>query len=184
MVRQTLVIFLLFTSVSLLGCSRNAKQVDNDASAQKTAVIKSADESGNKAPNFTLTDTQGKKLSLDQFKGHVVLVDFWATWCPPCRRGIPDLIDLQKKYGKKLTVIGISLDGSDTKDDVVPFMKKMGINYHIAYGTQKVVSDYGNIEAIPTSFIISKSGEIVHKHVGLVPKEVLESELKPLINKS
>ena len=63
-------------------------------------------------------------------------------------------------------------------------MEKMGINYHIAYGTQKVVSDYGNIEAIPTSFIINKSGEIVHKHVGLVPKEVLESELKPLMNKS
>lgn len=174
---------MLFTSVSLLGCSKNVKQVNNNTGTQ-AATIKSADNSGNKAPNFTLTDTQGKKITLEQFKGQVVLVDFWATWCPPCRRGIPDLISLQKKYGKKLTVIGISLDGSNTKSDVVPFMKKMGINYHVAYGTQKVVADYGNIEAIPTSFIISKSGEIVHKHVGLVPKEVLENELKPLMNKS
>jgi len=135
------------------------------------------------APGFTLVDTQGKKISLDEYRGKIVIIDFWATWCPPCRKGIPDLINIQKEYKNKVAVIGISLD-TDTKKDVVPFMKNMGINYPVVYANSQVVQDYGNVEAIPTSFVINKEGKIVNQHIGLTPKETYINEINKLLGRS
>lgn len=136
-----------------------------------------------KAPDFKLKLTNGKDIKLSDYKGKIVIVDFWATWCPPCRKGIPDLIEIQKKYDKKLVVIGISLD-TDTKDDVIPFIKKYGINYPVAFGNMEVVQAYGNIQAIPTSFIIDQKGNIVDTHVGLVDKMVYINKIEQLLKKS
>jgi len=132
---------------------------------------------GDKAPNFTLKDISGKDVKLSDYKGKVVILDFWATWCGPCRRGIPDLIALQKQYSKDLAVIGISLDQKNTIADVVPFYKSFGINYPVVYGDAKIVQAYGGIEAIPTSFVIDREGKIVNKYVGLIPKEEYEKYL-------
>ncbi len=192
--KSTLFIAIVFfASVSLLGCDRNAGTNKKDVSPNvqvadqttpNTAGVNDESASGSqKAPEFTLVDTQGKKISLKNYRGKVVIIDFWATWCPPCRRGIPDLIDLQKQYKNKIAIIGVSLD-TDTKDKVVPFMKNYGINYPVIYGTPELVSAYGNIEAIPTSFVIDKKGNIVNQHVGLTPKEVYISEIKKLLGKS
>lgn len=134
-----------------------------------------------KAPNFALISTAGKTVKLSDYKGKIVIVDFWATWCPPCRKGVPDLIDLQNKYKDKLVIIGISLDYGKTKDDVKPFMKNYGINYPVVYYDEKVLNDYGGIESIPTSFIIDKDGNVVNKHVGLYPKYIYEEEIKELL---
>src|ERR1035437_7951858 len=137
----------------------------------------------NKAPEFTLVSTDGKDIRLSEYKGKVVIIDFWATWCGPCRKGIPDLIELQKEFGKDIVVIGISLD-TDTKEEVIPFMQKIGINYPVAYGTFEVTQQYGGVEGIPTSFVINKKGEIVGKHVGLVPKSEYTDQINKLLNKS
>ena len=137
----------------------------------------------NMAPEFTLASTDGKDIRLSDYKGKVVIVDFWATWCGPCRKGIPDLIELQKEFGKDIVVIGISLD-SGTKGDVVPFIQKFGINYPITYGTPEVTQQYGGVEAIPTSFVIDKNGIIVDKHIGLVPKSEYADQIHKLLNKS
>ncbi len=134
-----------------------------------------------KAPDFVLTSTTGKTVKLSDYKGKIVIVDFWATWCPPCRKGVPDLIDLQNKYKEKLMIIGISLDQGKTKDDVNPFIKNYGINYPVVYYNEKVLNDYGGIESIPTSFIIDKDGNVVNKHVGLYPKYIYEEEIKELL---
>ncbi|MFA3782259.1 peroxiredoxin family protein [Melioribacteraceae bacterium 4301-Me] len=133
------------------------------------------------APDFTLPTTDGKTLKLSDFKGKVVIIDFWATWCPPCRKGIPDLIELKKKFGKKgLEIIGVSVD-QDTKDQVVPFIKQYGINYPVVYGNNNVYRAYGGIEAIPTTFVIDKTGKIVASYQGLMPKSVYENHISKLL---
>lgn len=133
------------------------------------------------APSFTLTSIENKPVSLDDYKGKVVLLDFWATWCPPCRKGIPDLIALQKRYQGRLVVIGISVDQPDTKPEVVPFARKMGINYPVVYSDGNVDMLYGGIEAIPTSFIIDKEGKVVKKTVGLESIDNYISVIEPLL---
>jgi cytochrome c biogenesis protein CcmG/thiol:disulfide interchange protein DsbE len=131
--------------------------------------------------DFSLPTTDGKVIKLSDYKGKIVLIDFWATWCGPCKRGIPDLIALKKKYGNKgFEVIGISLD-TDTKEEVVPFIKKYGINYPVAYGNQSVYQQYGGIRAIPTSFIIDKQGKIIANYEGLVTQDVYENHIKKLL---
>ncbi len=180
---------VIMSAVTILfGCSKSNTNVNNknqnaapqNASMSQTTELNSADQT---APDFTLTDTKGKKISLSDYKGKVVILDFWATWCPPCRRGIPDLISIKKEYKNKIVIIGVSLD-VDTKKNVVPFMKSYGINYPVVYATNQVVKDYGNIDAIPTSFIIDKDGKIVNQHIGLTPKEVYVDEINKLLGNS
>ncbi|MCF8241248.1 MAG: TlpA family protein disulfide reductase [Melioribacteraceae bacterium] len=142
-------------------------------------------EQGPYPPNYVRTT--GETISLSDYEGKVVLLDFWATWCPPCRRGIPDLIDLKNTYGSQgFEVIGISMDGftrgGRTKQDVVPFMEEFGINYPIVYGTPRIADLYGGVQSIPTSFIIDREGRVFSRHVGLVPKSTYEDEIKQLLS--
>jgi thiol-disulfide isomerase/thioredoxin len=165
---------------TLVGCSKSSHNENKPINSQETSTLK---DNNNKAPEFTLVSTDGKDIRLSEYKGKVVIIDFWATWCGPCRKGIPDLIELQKEFGKEIVVIGISLD-TDTKEEVIPFMQKIGINYPVAYATLEVTQQYGGVEAIPTSFVINKNGEIVDKHVGLVPKSEYTDLLNKLLGKS
>jgi cytochrome c biogenesis protein CcmG/thiol:disulfide interchange protein DsbE len=143
--------------------------------------VPSAQKSSALAPDFTLPSTDGKSIKLSDLKGKVVIVDFWATWCPPCRKGIPDLISLKKKYGTKgFEIIGVSVD-TDTKDEVVPFIKEKGMNYPVVYGNMNVYQQYGGIRAIPTSFVIDKQGKIVASYEGLIPIATYESHIKKLL---
>ena len=133
------------------------------------------------APAWELKDTDGKAVKSSDFKGKVVLLDFWATWCPPCREEIPGFVELQKKYGKEgLVIVGISLDEQGPKV-VKPFMKKYAINYPVVMGDSKTGALFGGVEAIPTTFVIDREGKIVNKHVGLVAKSTFESEIKALL---
>ena len=191
MIKRLITLMVFAAAFSLLGCNKNVSttnnnsdvSVSNSSSASISPAAENSTSSNQKAPSFTLQDVNGKKVSLSDFKGKVVIVDFWATWCPPCRRSIPDLIDLQKKYKNKIAVIGISVD-MDTRSDVAPFVKQNKINYKVLYATPEVVQAYGNIDAIPTSFIIDQHGNIVTQHVGLTPKETYISEINKLLKKS
>ena len=133
------------------------------------------------APNWDLKDLSGKSVKLSDFKGKVVVLDFWATWCPPCRAEIPDFIDLQKQYQSKgFTVVGVSIDQGGTAA-VAPFVKSHNINYPIVMGDESVVHQYGDVEAIPTTFIIDPKGNIAGMHQGQTPKSVFEAEIKKLL---
>lgn len=135
-----------------------------------------------KAAEFNLQSTDGKKVKLSDYQGKVIILDFWATWCGPCRMGIPDLVSLKQQYKSKgLEVIGISLDQSNTVDDVIPFMKEFKINYPVVYGGMDVVQAYGNFGSIPTTFIVDKKGMISRSFSGLVEKPVLEDAIKQLL---
>jgi cytochrome c biogenesis protein CcmG/thiol:disulfide interchange protein DsbE len=169
----SLFIIILF---SFTGCDKNV-------SNEKAVTLESVTKGESIAPDFSLANAAGGDIKLSDYKGKVVIVDFWATWCPPCRKGIPDLIELKNEYGDKIAIIGISVD-TDSKGEVVPFIKKMGINYPVAYATPEVTQSYGGVDAIPTSFVVDKEGKIVDMHVGLVPKADFTAVIDKLLNKS
>jgi len=137
-------------------------------------------ESGPMAPDFSLPDISDQMVSLSDFRGKVVLVDFWATWCPPCRMSIPELVKLQDKYRDEgLEILGISLD--DPNDELNrylnEFKEKYKINYRILRFSPKVMQDYFGMEspAIPTMFIIDRDGKVRDKIVGFDPKTLNRS---------
>lgn len=130
------------------------------------------------APSWKLSDVDGKPVKLEDFKGKVVVLDFWATWCPPCRAEIPGYTELQEKYGKEgLMIVGVSVDEGGPQV-VKPFMAKMKINYPIVMGDDAVATAYGAAEAIPTTILIDRDGQIRHKKVG--SEETSEYEKKIL----
>jgi cytochrome c biogenesis protein CcmG/thiol:disulfide interchange protein DsbE len=139
----------------------------------------SALEIGEKAPDFSLPDPDGKQVSLSDFSGKVVILDFFASWCPPCRQEIPDFIQLEKAYSDKgFAMIGVSLvDAQQTKD----FANKFGINYTVLVDDGKVSNAYGPIRSIPTTFVLDRSGNITKLYIGFRPKNVFEADIKALL---
>ncbi|HEY0789595.1 MAG TPA: TlpA disulfide reductase family protein [Chthoniobacterales bacterium] len=133
------------------------------------------------AAPWQLNDVNGKALKLSDFKGKVVILDFWATWCPPCRAEIPGFVALQKKYaGSGLTVIGVSLD-EQGPSVVKPFMQRLAMNYPVVMGDEKISADYGGISAIPTTFVIDREGNVVTSHQGFTDQATFEAEISPLL---
>ena len=135
-------------------------------------------EAGPKAPNFTLEELNGKVVHLSDFKGKVVLLNFFGTYCPPCRMEIPGFVELQKEFGPKgFQVIGVAVDQNPLL--VLPrFIQIYHINYPVLCATDKVLRDYGNIYAIPVTFLISRDGIILKKYVGMVTESTLIPEIK------
>ena len=133
------------------------------------------------APAWKLTDMDGKTVSLADFKGKVVILDFWATWCSPCRDEIPGFVELQKKFGDRgLVVIGVSLDEEGTAF-VQKFVKQHGISYPVVLGNKEVAAAYDGIDALPTTFIIDRQGKVVKGHRGFTKRTTFEAEIAPLL---
>lgn len=130
------------------------------------------------APEWTLKDLEGREVSSDQFKDKVVVVDFWATWCGPCRVEIPGYIALQKKYGDRLAIVGMSVDRGP--EVVKKFVEANDVNYTVVMANDEVVEAFGGgegINAIPTTFIIDRSGQIRDRKLGAEQTEVFEQRL-------
>ena len=149
--------------------------------AQKSGVACPA--SAKPAPlSFVLKDVSNRNVTLSDYKGKVVLLDFWATWCGPCKVEIPWFIEFQQKYGKNgLQVIGISAD--DPLDKLAPFVKEMKMTYPVLQGLGKdnVLDAYGPMFGLPVTVLISRDGRICSKHIGMGNKETFESEIKALL---
>jgi thiol-disulfide isomerase/thioredoxin len=130
--------------------------------------------------NFTITDLDGRTISSADLRGKVVLVNFWATWCPPCRAEIPDLIKLQQKYRDQLVVIGISEDEIPT-DLVKEFAVDQKMNYPVAMTTPQLTKIFRGVSALPTTFVINREGKLEQRHVGMLNKEQTELEAQVLM---
>lgn len=133
------------------------------------------------APAFLARDIDGNVVSTADWQGKVVLLNFWATWCPPCREEIPELIDLQNRYKDRLHVIGISMDDPEEAGLVKKFAVRAGINYPIVMASREIIQEYGGVPALPTSFVVNTEGKVVQKHVGLYPTFVYETEARALL---
>ena len=131
-------------------------------------------------PPFLLQDLNGNVVSTAQWQGKVVILNFWATWCPPCREEIPILVDLAKKYKDDLLIVGVSVDDG-SPDDVGEFAKAFHMNYPVVMWSHELVSEYGGVPALPTTFLINKDGRVVQKHEGLYPPDVYDTEVRALM---
>lgn len=145
----------------------------------KTAVKDSRTRKA--APEFELKDATGKVVHLADYKGKVVLLDFWATWCGPCKIEIPWFTDFQRQYKDRgFEVIGIAMDQDGWKV-VAPFAEQRKINYRLVIGDDRTGDQYGGIEALPTTFVIDREGRIASVHVGLSPKKDFQDAIESLL---
>ena len=133
------------------------------------------------APDLKAKDLDGKEISLDAYKGKVVLLNFWATWCGPCRAEIPSLIRMQEAYKDRLQIIGMDVD-DDNEERLRAFVKNQGINYPVAMTSDAVRLAYGGIAALPTVFVINRESKVVQKHVGLFNPALYEIETRALLD--
>ncbi|HEY1206080.1 MAG: TlpA disulfide reductase family protein [Bryobacteraceae bacterium] len=132
------------------------------------------------APNFALKDADGRIVQLSDFRGKVVLLNFWATWCDPCRIEIPWFVEFERRHkGQGFVVVGVSMD-EDGWQAVKPFISETGINYRVLLGDDKIAELYGGIDSLPTSFVIDREGRIAAVHIGLVSKSRYEDDLQQL----
>ena len=137
---------------------------------------------GTPAPDFTLETLDGKSVSLSSLRGKAVVVNFWATWCGPCKIETPWLVELQNQYGAQgLQIVGVAMDESG-KDEIARFAKDMGMNYPVLLGKEAVGDAYGGVPALPESFFISRDGKIVDKIMGLQGRSEIEDAVKKALN--
>ncbi len=135
------------------------------------------------APGFALRDLDGKTLRLSEYKGHPVVLDFWATWCQPCRASMPHLNAVQERFGPKgLVVIGVSVDDGGPQR-VRSFADHLGIRFRLAMADERVLDQYGPIRSIPTTFFIDRKGQVVRRVVGYIDKETMEGFAQELFDR-
>ena len=139
---------------------------------------------GQPAPDFSLASVDGKTLKLSDYHGKAVLLNFWATWCEPCKIEMPWFVELQQKYGPQgLQVLGVAMDDTDPKD-IGEFAKKMGVNYPIVIGKEAVGDQYGGIPYLPSTFYIDRDGKVVDRVYGLVSRSEIEDNIKKALSLS
>ena len=156
------------------GCSYGPSTV-------KAASVK-PDKERHSAPDFALKDADGKTVRLSDYKGKVVMLDFWATWCPPCKVEIPWLIDLERKNKDRgFEVLGVSMD-DEGWEVVKPFMREVGMNYRVVIGNDATAEMYGNVESLPETFLIDRESKIAAIHIGLASRKDFEDEVEQLLN--
>lgn len=143
-----------------------------------------ASMAGGFAPDFELTDIRtGKSVRLSDFKGKAVLLNFWATWCPPCRAEIPWLIDLQKQYGSQgLQVLSVAMDDASAAT-IAKFARDTGINYPVLQGTNKLAEQYGGVDALPVAFFIDREARISKRVFGAASQHEVEDNVKSVLQR-
>jgi peroxiredoxin len=162
---------LVCAGVLLTGCST--------PSSVRAAV--QSEKERKKAPDFALKDATGATVKLSEYRGKVVLLNFWATWCGPCQIEIPWFIDFQQQYqDSNFVIVGVSLDDDGWKS-VKPYVEKKKINYRVVIGTEELSQLYGGVDSLPTTFIIDREGRIASKHEGLISKSDYLNEIVDLL---
>jgi peroxiredoxin len=176
--KRSIVVFAVMVVVvaGLLLLAR-FRQVLPGAVPARNAV---ASAPGHSAPDFDLTDLQGNKVKLSDLRGKAVVLNFWASWCAPCKHEIPWFVEMQKRYGGQgLQIVGISVD--DDPKDVVKFAAENAINYPVLFGQEKVAEAYGGIDYLPTTFYIDRNGVVLDRVYGQPERGEIEQKIKRAI---
>jgi thiol-disulfide isomerase/thioredoxin len=176
----------VLVALVMLAMLPGTQPIDQDApppaADQATEDAATGSLVGKPAPmQFTLKDMDGVDVKLTSFSGKVIILNFWATWCGPCRLEIPSLIELQKQYSNDLVVLGVSID--DTPEKLRPYAKEFKVNYPLLVGNgrQDFQDAYGPFYGIPVSVFVGRDGKITKKHSGIATKEQFEQEIKSLL---
>jgi len=141
-----------------------------------------SDPKGQLAPDFALKDIDGKTVHLSDYRGKAVVLNFWATWCPPCKTEMPWLVDLQNKYrGQGLEIVGVALDEA-SKDEIAKFARDMRLNYSVVIGDDNTADAYGNVQMLPTTFYIDRDGKITSRVIGLTGRGEIEDNMKEALS--
>ena len=168
-------------STAILGMLAFGKWVDRQR-RNRPPTSMAGDVRGIQAPDFELVSLDGRKIKLSEFRGKAVILNFWATWCAPCKIEMPWFVDLQKHYGSDgLAILGVAMDDSDPQK-IAEFASEMGVNYPVLLGTNKVSEAYGDVEYLPTTFYINRQGQIVGKVAGLIGKAEIEDDARKALN--
>jgi peroxiredoxin len=156
--------------------SGNNQSVQQDVAADEGLP----DLRGKRAPDFSLRSVEGKKVSLSDYRGKAVLINFWATWCAPCKIEMPWLVELRKQYASQgFEILGVSEDDADTpRTKLAKFGLEQGLNYPLLVGDDAVSRKYGGVEFLPTSYFVGRDGKIVAETAGLVSKDEVEASIK------
>ncbi|HEY6271442.1 MAG TPA: TlpA disulfide reductase family protein [Terriglobales bacterium] len=178
------VLFVFFVVVAITALLFSGKFLSHPRNGSASANVSPQHElgpaRGTAAPDFALQLLQGKgkSIQLSSLKGKAVIVNFWATYCDPCKVEMPWLAELQKKYGPQgLQILGIVMDDPGEKT-IVDFTNKMGVNYPVLVGTDKVADLYGGIEGLPTTFFLDREGKVVDRVLGLEDESLIEASIK------
>lgn len=170
-------LFLSLAAVGLVGCNRHST---NPTQPKKPVIA--AGEIGSRLPDFSVTDLQGHPLSSADLRRRVVLFDFWATWCPPCKKEMPGYQKFLDLYGSRgFVVIGFKFDTMTDMEDPLQFANKIGVHYPLAVASEDVRRKFGGIEGLPTTMLYDREGILRTKIVGFEYTDYVESALKPLL---
>jgi peroxiredoxin len=173
----TAVLLVVLVAAMFFGGRYLGNRSHAGAEAQTSKTI-SGDAKGQPAPEFQLKDLAGKEVRLSDYHGKVVLLNFWATWCPPCKEEMPWFVDLQQRYGPQgLQVIGVAMDDSGEKT-IASFTKRLGVNYPVLLGKESVAQAYGDVQFLPDTFYIGRDGKIVAHVQGLINRKEIEETVK------
>jgi len=174
-VKRNAILFAIL-SVAIMGMLAIGKYLNRHQRQAASHLV--GDVRGLQAPDFELASLDGKKVKLSDYRGKAVVLNFWATWCPPCKVEMPWFVDLQKQYADEgLAVLGVAMDDSDPQK-IAQFASEMGVNYQVLLGTDKVSEQYGNVDYLPTTFYIDRKGRIVGKAAGLLSRSEIENDAK------
>jgi thiol-disulfide isomerase/thioredoxin len=179
--RNVIFLALIVLVVTALLMAGKFMSKTNGSNSTVSAIFQAAPEGpkkGDVAPDFTLKTLDGKDFKLSSLQGKAVMINFWATWCEPCKIETPWLVELQKKYGDKgFQILGVAVDDAGEKA-IGEFAHKMQMNYPVLLGTEKVADLYGGVEGLPTNFILDRSGKVVGSEKGLVSESVLVEHIE------
>jgi peroxiredoxin len=173
---------ILLLVVAFAGALLLYRNWQSGLEAKKTTPGTAAGPSGFRtAPPFSLKDTNGNLYSSSEFAGKPAVINFFATWCPPCREEIPGFVEVYNKHkGKGFELIGITLD-TDSRENMPGFLMNNKIRYRILFGDLETARAYGGVSALPTTFFVGKDGEIKNVHVGYIDKDAFDKEVMKLL---
>jgi cytochrome c biogenesis protein CcmG/thiol:disulfide interchange protein DsbE len=181
MKRLAILLIVVLTSLALVAACSQSEKSDAQENTSTSQTETAAKTSQPMAYAFNLETLEGKTVSLEGYRGKIVLVDIWDTWCPPCKAEIPHFIELYDEYNDQgFEILGIAA-GRNGEQAVRDFIKEYDINYPNAMGNAEVFQGFGGIRSIPTTFLIDEDGTIYKKYVGYRPKEVFENDIKALL---